>query len=296
MQRQTGALPVRVITWNVRQGGGRRIPQQIAALAERQPDIVALQEVIPRTAATYAGALHAIGLLHCRVSFEASPGDGLYTGRRHYGTLIASRWPLHPLAYPAIAMPWPERLLSVSVNAPVGDVHVHSAYVPVWSNKEPLAKIETMEGIFARITARPARPQILCADLNSPRRELEDGTLITFAQQLGSNQRYYVAKSFGLGPRRDQAERQLLTGMSPHGIVDVFRTVHGYTERECSWWHRGLYGYRLDHILASQSLNPVSCSYLHPLREQRLSDHSPLEALFLWSGNQPPASLPHSSA
>ena len=59
--------------------------------------------------------------------------------------------------------------------------------------------------------------------------------------------------------------------------------MHGFTPQDHSWvaQNRGrAFGYRLDHILASHSLNPLQCVYLHPFRENRLSDHSPIEAVF----------------
>lgn len=272
---------IRIVTWNVMQGGGKRIADQIEAMSARRPDIVALQEVVPRTVPAYQAAFNTAGLGHVAVSFAGVEGT-VFSGRRRYGTLIASRWPIRPLAYSGIDAPWPERIVSARVTSPDGEVDVHSAYVPIWSHKEPLVKIETMEAIFSRVTASADRPQVLCADLNSPRRELIDGTVITFAQELGRSGQYYVTRSCGLGARRDRAERQLLEGLAEQGILDVFRTVRGYHVQEFSWWHKRTHGYRLDHIFASQCLSARHCTYLHALREERLSDHAPLEAELSW--------------
>ena len=38
--------------------------------------------------------------------------------------------------------------------------------------------------------------------------------------------------------------------------------------------------HRLDHVLASESLNPVWCDYEHGWREAGLSDHSGMIAVF----------------
>ncbi|MGH8065722.1 MAG: hypothetical protein ACRERE_10925 [Candidatus Entotheonellia bacterium] len=40
-------------------------------------------------------------------------------------------------------------------------------------------------------------------------------------------------------------------------------------------------GRRFDHVFASTSLNPLSCTYLQKFRESGLSDHAALEAVFL---------------
>jgi endonuclease/exonuclease/phosphatase family metal-dependent hydrolase len=47
--------------------------------------------------------------------------------------------------------------------------------------------------------------------------------------------------------------------------------------------HRQVYliGRRFDHVFASTSLNPLSCTYLQKFRESGLSDHAALEAVFL---------------
>jgi exodeoxyribonuclease III len=61
------------------------------------------------------------------------------------------------------------------------------------------------------------------------------------------------------------------------GLHDAFRHLHGSVE-EYSWFSHQGNGYRYDHTYLSQDLLPVlkSCSYLHALRENGLSDHSPM--------------------
>lgn len=44
--------------------------------------------------------------------------------------------------------------------------------------------------------------------------------------------------------------------------------------------HGKAMGRRFDHVYASRNFRPVSCQYLHELREQGLSDHSPVEVCF----------------
>jgi exonuclease III len=121
--------------------------------------------------------------------------------------------------------------------------------------------------------------------LITPRQELPDGRVITFAQQYKNGQ-VVLARTVRkiLGSVWDEAERNILCGLAEYDLGDVYRKRHGYTNiKEYSWYHYAngrQKGYRLDHIFASASLNPVECRYLHPFRESRLSDHSPIEAVF----------------
>jgi len=52
---------MRVISWNV-QGRVKALPEQLKALAERQPDLVALQEVRESTVERLGDGLRAIDL------------------------------------------------------------------------------------------------------------------------------------------------------------------------------------------------------------------------------------------
>jgi exonuclease III len=58
---------MRVITWNVARRSSR-LAEQAAALASREPDVVALQEVTKSTLPLWRGLLERIGLPHVRAS------------------------------------------------------------------------------------------------------------------------------------------------------------------------------------------------------------------------------------
>lgn len=51
---------------------------------------------------------------------------------RSYGVLIASRFPIHPIE--AITPPWPEKALSVLLEAPNRAVDIHTVYIPPGSS------------------------------------------------------------------------------------------------------------------------------------------------------------------
>jgi exonuclease III len=116
---------------------------------------------------------------------------------------------------------------------------------------------------------------VLCGDLNTPRRELPHGEVISFARD--SRGRLRPER----GSEWDQAELGVVPGLRELGYSDAFRALHGYAQREPSWTWRRIAGHdggwRLDHVFASDQLRPASAVYHHEWREKGLSDHSALE-------------------
>jgi exonuclease III len=163
---------VRLVTWNVA-GRVTRQPEQAAALAAIEPDVVALQEVTARTLPLWRTELERAGLTSVKTALEgaaARPG-----GRRRLGALTAARRQLRAL--PAPGVPWPERLLCCAL----GDIEIVNLHSPI-SPAPGLAKVLTHEAVAAYLEATaPEARRVLCGDLNTPRRELPDGTVLTFA-------------------------------------------------------------------------------------------------------------------
>lgn len=251
---------MRLVTWNVA-GRVARQPEQAAAIAATAPDVVALQEVTARTLPLWRAALAAAGLSACATALDGLPAT---PGRRSLGVLTAAREPVERLPAPA-GVPWPERVLCCRVGA-VEIVNLHSPIAPA----PDLAKVRTHESVAAHLAATPTSPRILCGDLNTPRRELPDGDVLTFAHDSAGRMRPER------GERWDRAERALVHGLRERGWVDAFRALHGYAQREASWTFahdRG--GWRLDHVL-TLGLRPTASAYAHEWRRSGLSDHSAL--------------------
>jgi exonuclease III len=251
---------VRLVTWNVA-GRVSRQPEQAQAIAGIGADVVALQEVSARTLPLWRTALADCGFAGCETALDGSPA---VSRRRLLGVLTAAREPLVRLPAPPQA-PWPERVLCCLA----GDVEVVNLHSPI-SPAPDLAKVLTHEAIAAYLAAGAGRPRILCGDLNTPRRELADGDVLTFAHDSAGRLRPER------GERWDRAERALVYGLRAHGWVDAFRALHGYGERHASWTFahdRG--GWRLDHVLVA-GLRPVAGAYAHDWRRTGLSDHSAL--------------------
>jgi len=123
---------LRLLSWNLA-GRVKLAPRQLEAIGEREPDVVALQEVTQRTAPILWDGLTEMGFPHVEVSFylgAKKPGmksslrvveairafrarrtSKIMRGPRRYGQIVASRWPLKRQSASHFTLPWPERLL-----------------------------------------------------------------------------------------------------------------------------------------------------------------------------------------
>lgn len=262
---------LRLITWNVARRHSR-IVEQATALAPRHPDVIALQEVTRRTLPLWRRACELLGLAYVHSSLDhAKPAPA--SPRRITGVLLASRTPLSE-ARDALGMPWPETALGAAVQTAGGLVEIYCVHVPNAANGS--VKVESLQAIRRGLSAAKPAPRVLCGDLNTPRRELPSGEVISFARD--SRGRLRPER----GPEWDAAELGVVPGLQELGYRDAYRALHGYGAAQPSWtWkriagHDG--GWRIDHIFASPQLRPVASVYHHAWRDQDLSDHSALEA------------------
>ena len=250
---------MRLVTWNVA-GRVRRLPEQAEVVAATAADVVALQEVTRRTLPLWRDALADAGLPHAVSALD----DFDPPLPRRLGVLTAAREPLERLA-PPDGLPWPERV----VYARTGEAMVVNVHSPI-SPSPGLAKVLTHEALAGDLALATDGPVVVCGDLNTPRREHEDGSVLTFAHDTHGRVRG------DRGERWVAAEEALVVGLRDHGYVDAFRALHGYGERHPSWTYpRGGGGYRLDHVLV-RGLEPVAAAYAHDWRSAGLSDHSAL--------------------
>lgn len=253
---------VKLITWNVA-GRRQKLDRQAAALERAEPDIVCLQEVRASTLPHWSQHLERMGLGHVADS-------SAFIGERRYFVVTASRFEQTEL--PSVAGPYPERVLSLVLDTPHGELELHNTHVPPAPN-HGLIKIETLEALFARLARPCSRHRVLTGDFNVPALETTEGEIITFAERHPEQL-----------VRWDAAERALFTELPEWDLRDAFRLLHGFERRDVSWvlHTRNVRkaGLRLDHVLASESLNPILCDYHHEWREAELSDHSAMEAVF----------------
>lgn len=239
---------MRLISWNVNRRVGV-LADQAAALAAREPDIVALQEITARSWELWRVALTTIGLGHAARSWPPRPHRTV--------VLIATREPHETV--PSLEVPWPETTLGVQT----GGVTVHTAHVPNAANG--WVKPDTLAALRAGLAAGSG-PRIFCGDLNTPRREKADGTVISFARDTKERLREER------GERWDTAELGVVPGLRDLGFTDAFAE-----QRERTWVFSHGGGWRLDHVFASAELQVLGARYHHAWRDDGLSDHSALE-------------------
>lgn len=265
---------LRLISWNI--AGRTGIDEQVAALAERQPDVVALQEVRPSVVEDFRAALRHMGL-----PYWADTTDLAKRHKRKYGVLIASRWPLNTLPAQTFRLPQSERVCSGRINTPWGMLELHTVHIPNGATYR-WEKVETFEGLYDRLARAMPYPRILCGDLNTPQAERVDGEIITWGQDIVDGKAVIWDRWHGdSGMRWDRAERLILAGLAAHDLLDVYRLLHGYGPAALGYSYiKNGDRMRYDHVFASRALNATSCEYLVDLLKGRLSDHAPVEALF----------------
>ncbi|MGI8511123.1 MAG: endonuclease/exonuclease/phosphatase family protein [Solirubrobacteraceae bacterium] len=257
---------LRLLTWNVAGRVRERLEAQLAAVDEETWDLICLQEVTPTTRDRWTGALGDLGY-----DVAISPWRVAPKGLRRLTTLVAARTPLS--AVPSPELPWPERHVAARMAWEGGEIEVHSLHAPI-SQKAEQVKVRTLEALFGALAVESEVPRVLAGDLNTPAYESREGEVRSFARTRGG------AIRPDYGERHDRAELALITELpARHGWQDAFRALHGYAARDRSWVSptHG-FGWRLDHILCSPGLHPVTCRYVHAWREARLSDHSAMWA------------------
>jgi exonuclease III len=182
------------------------------------------------------------------------------------GVLLAAREPLAPVT--PLPVPRPD----TTVAGVVRGVAFHVVHVPNAANG--WVKIRTLEAVRAGLAAATG-PRVLCGDLNTPRRELPDGTVMSFARD--SRGRLRAER----GTEWDDGELGVVPRLAELGFADAIRALHGYAKPERSWtFPQNKGGWRLDHVFASPEIELHASGYHHDWRIAGLSDHSALEADF----------------
>ena len=243
---------MRIVGWNIRAGGGRRVELIAAQLDAWAPDIVALSEFRATPPSQHlAETLAARGL-----AFQQAALDPDQLSRN--GLLVASRWPLKPIRARS-APSEPCRWLLVGVDAPapftLGAMHIP---VSVSGRKLPyLGAVERLVRSWRR------GPGLLIGDTNSGRPGIDEESPV-------------------FGPRSaawfDELDRR--------GWADAFRHLHGDT-RVYTWYSPNAgNGFRLDQAFVNRHLLPrlrqaryewgQSLESVDPAARTTLSDHAAL--------------------
>lgn len=252
---------LKLITWNVERASISRFEDQLTALQERTPDIVALQEVGVKASQQPRQLLRKHGFEYTAHSHEFrfdEPGNSS-------GCAFASRWPFRVLPPETFEMPYKHQALSAEFFTPFGRVEGHTVHVLPGSQFGE-TKTEMFDAIYNRLTELdPPDYRFLCGDFNSPKEESADGEVTVWGSDEG-----WIS-----------SERSVMIDLADYDLTDAYREVNGYGDDAYSWVakNRGNeFPRRFDHVFASELLNATEASYLHEYDD--LSDHTPLEVMF----------------
>lgn len=192
---------MKILTWNILHGGGRRVAQIAVELVERQPDVIVLSEFRGKMAGQLRSILAEHGWQHQALAGDRLPGEG-------NAVLIASRW--HIETRELEDNPVPRRALEVRI--PEHDVVVIGCHVP----DQPGAtdRIGCWRAITNRAKNLSDAQVVVIGDFNTGR-HLED--------------------EVGRGFSNVEALGLLWT----HGYRDAFRLKHP-DAREASWADRSI--------------------------------------------------------
>ena len=229
-----------MLSWNIRQGGGRRLEAIVAAIAGHEPDVVVVNELRARTAAQLAAALRAGGLTFLEHTSPANSENGI---------LIAARRPLRRRRVGGPARVFGHGLIEVEVE---GWATVGAVYGPLQRT--------TLRDFWDRMVRHAARRAkdryLLIGDFNA-------------GESFVDAQGYKFMSSDYLVAIRAAGFIDLWRTRNAETEHTWFSFGRGGVP---------LNGFRIDHALASARLaaQMTRCYYSHAEREARLSDHSAL--------------------
>jgi exodeoxyribonuclease III len=247
---------VKIATWNV--NGIRARESQVREwIAHERPDIVCLQEIKATLEQVPESIRDIDGYWCCWHGGKGYSGVGL-----HISKALSPERP----AYSHPAFDFENRI----VQAELPGLTVASIYVPNGGRDFP-AKTRFLEAMdaYAADLESAGRSAILCGDLNIARTE----------RDVHPKER--KPRAIGQLPE----ERAALERIIGRGLVDIGRALDPDNDTLFTWWapwrdmrQRNI-GWRLDYVLASQSLasRAVSCPVQ---RDVGTSDHAPVVAVF----------------
>ena len=239
---------MRIVSWNIRAGGGRRVEQIADQLRHWSPDVVALSEFRATPPTRWlADALAGLGLAHQRTTAEA-------TAPASNRLLVASRWPVRRIA--VRNAPQLDRWLLVSVAAPrrftLGAMHVPNRFT---GRKYPY-----LDAVLALARRWRGGPALLTGDTNCGCIGIDEES-----------------------PAFNKREDAWMADLVAAGWRDAFRDVHG-DERAYTWYSPNAgNGFRLDQAFVNRTLRSqladARYEWGRSVRDDRrdaLSDHAAL--------------------
>ena len=160
---QTGPPMTRLLSWNIRHGGGARTESIAGAISSHNPDIVVLSEFRNNQfGARLLECFADMGLGHQRSGHMAPPANTVS---------MAARFPLTPLPGAGRLGEWSHRVVAVRC----GDIRLAGLYLPNLKAKLPL-----LEYLVTLPRAYLKEPTLLVGDLNSGKQGIDGPDTFVF--------------------------------------------------------------------------------------------------------------------
>ena len=234
---------MKIISWNIQQGGGSRVAGIINALIEHDADVISLAECRPNNVlAEIRGRMGDLGWIHQH--FDEPE-------QREYGLLILSKQPITlsscHFSTPGLKSRWCEISLT---NEGLGFLFVHIPNYEKLPDGGKCDKELCWDALLEYAGSNRCKKRLIVGDLNTGLPA--DGPNLKCGGKM----------------------RELLD----LGWMDVWRLYNPGTT-EFTWYGRSN-GFRLDHAFASPPMFPMvqNAFYSHSEREKGISDHSILIA------------------
>jgi exonuclease III len=228
---------MKILSWNILHGGGKRAPDILDAIRKEQPDIVTLQEF--RHGSSKEVLLE--GLTQMGLDEQYVPETN---SARDNSLIIASSYNFQATVFPR-DIPLPARAIRAFF-PDLGELNLIAAHIP----------------------QKKKQPPYLHALIDLDKDFLKENSLIIGDLNCGIPFEDSETKSF----EHTFLFQQLLRD----GWVDSWRS-RNKNKREYTWIStKQKNGFRYDHALASPSLNKkiTKVSYNHEVRISGVSDHS----------------------
>ena len=152
---------MRLLAWNIRHGGGSRLPRIADALKRHDAEIVVLSEYRGGPSAPQlCAALNALGYSHATTLVPPPSRNGV---------LVAARCPFRGQGAVDIGLPEPYRMVSVDF----ATFRLLGIYMP-----NLLAKIPYWEALIAALSSQSANRSLAIGDFNTCRAYLDEAGAI----------------------------------------------------------------------------------------------------------------------
>ena len=158
---RVSSAAMRLLAWNIRQGGGSRLPRIAEALKRHDAEIVVLSEYRGGPSAPrLSEALHSLGYHHATTVLPP-PGRN--------GVLVAARRPFREQGALNVGLPEPYRMVSVDFDT----FRLIGVYMP-----NLLAKIPYWEALIAALSLQSPKSALAIGDFNTCRAYVDEAGAI----------------------------------------------------------------------------------------------------------------------